>query len=81
MPLKLGRKQGGQEEGLAQRAQAQGFPGGPLVKTSPPNAGGAGLIPDAGARIPTWLVAERPVHKQCKQCYNTFNKDFKNGLY
>ena len=28
------------------------FPGGPVVKTSPSNAGGAGSIPGQGAKIP-----------------------------
>ena len=28
------------------------FPGGPVVKTSPSNAGGAGLIPGQGTKIP-----------------------------
>ena len=28
------------------------FPGGPVVKTSPSNAGGAALIPGLGAKIP-----------------------------
>ena len=28
------------------------FPGGPVVKTSPSNAGGVGSIPGWGARIP-----------------------------
>ena len=27
------------------------FPGGPVVKTSPPNAGGAGSIPSQGAKF------------------------------
>ena len=28
------------------------FPGGPVVKISPSDAGGIGLIPDQGAKIP-----------------------------
>ena len=28
------------------------FPGGPVVKTLPSSAGGAGLIPGQGARVP-----------------------------
>ena len=28
------------------------FPSGPVVKTLPSNAGGMGLIPDRGAKIP-----------------------------
>ena len=54
------------------------FPGGPVVKTSPSNAEGAGLIPGQGAKIP---CASRPKNQNIKQkqCCNKFNKDFKNG--
>ena len=54
------------------------FPGGPVFKALPSNAGGVGLIPDQGAKIPHAL---RPKHQNIKQkqyC-NKFNKDFKNG--
>ena len=54
------------------------FPGGPVVKTSPSNAGGAGSIPGRGAKIPH---ASRPKNQNIKQrqyC-NKFNTDFKNG--
>ena len=54
------------------------FPGSPVVKTSPSNAGGAGSIPGWGAKI---SHASRPKDKTIKQkqyC-NKFNKDFKNG--
>ena len=54
------------------------FPGGPVVKTLPSNAGGVGSIPGWGARIPQ---ASRPKSKSIKQkqyC-NKFNKDFKTG--
>ena len=54
------------------------FPGGPVVKTSPSNAGGAGLIPGQEAKIP---YASQPKNQNIKQkqyC-NKFNKDFKNG--
>ena len=50
-----------------------------MVTTSPSNAGGAGLIPGWGAKIPH---ASRPKNQNIKQkqyC-NEFNKkDFKNG--
>ena len=56
------------------------FPGGgPVVKTSSFNAGGVGLIPGHGAKIPH---ASGPKHQNVKQkqyC-NKFNKDFKYGL-
>ena len=47
-----------------------------MAKTSPSNAGGAGLIPGRGAKIPH---ASRPKNQNIKQkqyCKN-FNKDFK----
>ena len=51
------------------------FPGGPVVKTSPSNAGGASLIPGQGAKIP---YASRPKNQNIKQKQyrNKFNKDF-----
>ena len=54
------------------------FPGGPVVKVLPSNAGGVGLIPTQGAKIPH---APRPKTQNMKQrqyC-NKFNEDFKNG--
>ena len=54
------------------------FPGGPVVKTLPSNAGGAGSIPGQGANIPH---ASGPKKKnqniKQKQYCNKFNKDFK----
>ena len=54
------------------------FPGSPVVKNSPSNAVGAGLIPGQGAKIP---YASRPKSqkKKQKEYCNKFNKDFKNG--
>ena len=54
------------------------FSGGPVVKTSPSIAGGAGLIPGWGAKIPH---ASRPKNQNIKQKQhlNKLNKDFKNG--
>ena len=54
------------------------FPGGPVVKTLPSNAGGAGSIPGWGAKTPH---ASRPKTQNIKQkqCCNKCNKDFKNG--
>ena len=39
------------------REESGAFPGGPVVKTSPPNAGDSGSTPDQGAEIPHawWL--------------------------
>ena len=39
------------------------IPGGPVVKTSPFNAGGAGLIPSQGAKISHALQPKNPKHK------------------
>ena len=52
------------------------FPGGPVVKTSPSNAGVAGSISGQGAKIPH---APRPKNQNVKQkqyC-NKFDKDLK----
>ena len=56
------------------KKQLRDFPGSPVVKTSPSSAGGAGLIPGRGAKIPH---ASQPKNQNIKQ--NKFNKDFKNG--
>ena len=56
------------------------FPGGPVVKTSPSNAGGAGSIPGWGAKIPHVSGPKKPKQNiKQKQYCNQFNKDFKNG--
>ena len=54
------------------------LPGGPVVKTSASTAGGSGLIPVQGAKIPhvSWPKSQNT--KQ-KQCCNKSNEDFKNG--
>ena len=53
------------------------FPDGPVVKTSPSNAGVEGLIPSLGAKIPhvSW-----PKHQNIKHKLSLykFKKDFKN---
>ena len=54
------------------------FPGSPVVKTSPSNAGGVGSIPGQGAKIPHALWPKNQNIKQKQYC-NKFNKDFKNG--
>ena len=49
-----------------------------MINTLPSNAGGVGLIPGRGAKIPH---ASGPKHQSIKQkqyC-NKFSKDFKNG--
>ena len=51
-------------------------PGSPVVKTSPSNAGGAGLIPGGGAKIPHASWPKNQNIKQKQYC-NKFNKDLK----
>ena len=54
------------------------LPSGPVVKTTPSNAGSVGSIPGWGAKI---LHASRPKNQNIKQkqyC-SKFNKDFKKG--
>ena len=57
-----------------------GLPGGPVVRTLPSNAGGAGSIPGQGAKIPRASGPKTQNIKQRQYC-NKFNKDFKNGPY
>ena len=47
-----------------------------MVKTSPSNAGGVGLIPGQGAKIPHALWPKNQNIKQKQYC-NKCNKDFK----
>ena len=54
------------------------FPGGPLVKTLPSNAGGVGSITNLGAKNPHALRLKNQNIKHKQYC-NKFNKDFKNG--
>ena len=51
------------------------FPGSPVVKTLPANAGGMGSIPGWGAKIPHALGPKNQNTKQKQYC-NKFNKDF-----
>ena len=54
------------------------FPGGPVVRTSPNNAMGAGENPGQGARISQAPGPKNQDIKQKQHC-NKVNKDFKNG--
>ena len=49
-----------------------------MVKASSSNAGGMGLIPGGGAKIPHALGPKNQNMKQKQYC-NKVNKDFKNG--
>ena len=61
------------------KGNAGDFPGSPVVKTSPSNAGGAGSIPGQGAKIPHASWPKNQKHKTEAILYK-FNKDFlKNG--
>ena len=51
------------------------FPGGPVVKTSPSNAG-VGSIPGQGAKIP-YASGPKNQNTNQKQYCNKFNKDLK----
>ena len=44
------------------------FPGGPVVKTSPPNAGVTGSISGQGAKIPHASQSKNPNVKQKRYC-------------
>ena len=52
------------------------LPHGPVVKTAPFNAGGAGSIPGHGSNIPHASWPKNQNIKQKQNC-NKFNKDFK----
>ena len=57
--------------------QRRDFPGDPVVKTSPSNAGGASSIPGQEAKIPhDWQPKNQNIKQ--KQYCNKFNKDFNN---
>ena len=57
------------------------YPGGPVVKILPSNAGGTGSIPGWGSKIPHAWQPKRQNIKQKQYCKKKkkFNKDFKNG--
>ena len=46
-------------EPLLRISESQDFPGGPMVKTSPSSAKGAGQVPGQGAKIPHALYRDR----------------------
>ena len=50
-----------------------------MIKTSPFNAEGAGLISGRGAKIPHGLMAKKNQNTKQKQYCNTFNKDLKKN--
>ena len=52
------------------------LPGGPVIKTSPSDAGGVGLIPGQGVKIPHVSQPKKQNIKQKQYC-NRFHEDFK----
>ena len=50
-------------QGSSTKRKPQNFPGGPVVKTSPSNAGGMDLIPGQVAKSPHALWPKKPKHK------------------
>ena len=63
------------------KSKLRGFPGGPVVKSSPIHAGGVGSIPGWGAEIPTCLVA--PTTRTCNRSNMVTHliKALKNGSH
>ena len=53
----------GRDLTFLERVNSGAIPGGPVIKTSPSNAGGMGLIPGQGAKIPHVSWPEKPKHK------------------
>ena len=75
-PLALGPRRKNGRAMLKRTIQA--FPGGPVVKTSPSNAGGLGSIPGWGLRIPHASWPKNQNTKQ-KQCCKKLSKDLKEA--
>ena len=65
------------QEKAFKRQTSGDIPGGLAIKTLPPNAGGAGSIPDWVAKIPHALWPKNPKalkKKKKEQYFNRFNK-------
>ena len=62
------------------KSELRDFPGGPVIKTSPSNAGDAGSIPGWGAKIPHASWPKNQNIKQKQYC-NKFSKDFKRMVH
>ena len=60
------------------RKYSRDFPGGPMVKTPPSNAGGTGSVPGRGAKI---LYGSWSKKGKQKQHCNKFNKKLLNGQH
>ena len=57
------------------------FPGSPVVKTSPSNAGGEGSVPGQGTKIPHTLQPKNPKQETEAILSQIQLKTFLNGLY
>ena len=57
------------------KGKSQDFPSGPVVKTSPSNAGGTGSIPGWEAKIPQASAPKNQNIRQKQYC-SKLNKDF-----
>ena len=62
------------------KEQRGDFPGGPVVKTLPSNAGGVGLIPGQRNKLPHASWPKNQNIKQKQYC-NKFNKDLKKMVH
>ena len=62
------------------KVSTRDFPGGPVVKTLPSSAGGAGLNPHQGTKIPHALWTKKQNVKKKQYC-NKFDRDFEKKKY
>ena len=58
--MNFGGKQYGSQQGVSLKLSKQDFPGGPVVKNPPSNAGDVGSILGQGTKIPHALEQLRP---------------------
>ena len=59
------------------KTQFWDLPGGPVIKASPSNVGGAGLIPGQGVKIPHVPQPKKQQNIKQKQYWNKFHEDLK----
>ena len=71
----------GRSVSLGLKRSSRGFPGGPIVKTWPSNAGVVSLIPGSGAKISHASLPENQNIKEKQYCINNkFKKDLKKHI-
>ena len=61
--LKFVSFSGGKKKKKSILLKMETFPGGPVVKILPSNAGGTGSVPGWGSKIPPCLAAKKATHK------------------